>query len=80
MVRLATYTSSQLPVYRSLKACKRTMFFFPLPLSKIACTLDLAKGLTVTGTPELPDLELYIIVNGTITKGDVVWHTLVDVN
>ena len=78
VVRLGTYTS-KVPVYNSLKACKGTMFFLPLPLSKTECTLDLAKG-TVSGMPDLPNPELYIIVNGTPTKGNVVWRTLVDVN
>ena len=78
VVRLGTYTS-KVPVYNSLKACKGTMFFLPLPLSKTQCTLDLTKGVA-SGTPELPDPELYIIVNGTPTKSNVVWRSLVDVN
>ena len=78
VVRLGTYTS-KVPVYNSLKACKGTAFYFPLPLSETECTLDLAKG-TVSTTSALPNPELYIIVNGTPIKNKLIWHTLVDVN
>ena len=37
VVRLGTYTA-KIPTYNSLKACKGTMFFLPLPL---ATTLDI---------------------------------------
>ena len=33
IVRLGTCTA-KVPIYNSLKACKGTMFFFPLPLKK----------------------------------------------
>ena len=67
IVRLGTYTS-KVPIYNSLKACKGTMFFLPLPLSKTERTLDLAKG-SISEISPLPDPELYIIVNGRPTKG-----------
>ena len=75
IVRLGTYTG-KVPHYNSLKACKGTMFFLPLPLNKTMETLDDAKG----GSPSLPNPELYIIVNGRPTKSKVIWHSLVNVN
>ena len=39
VVRLGTYTG-KVPIYNSLKACKGTMFFLPLPLNKTLATLD----------------------------------------
>ena len=78
VVRLGTYTS-KVPIYNSLKACKGTMFFLPLPLSKTESTLHLAKG-NVSDMSGLPNPELYIIVNGKPTKSNIVWRTLVDVN
>ena len=39
VVRLGTYTA-KVPIYNSLKACKGTMFFLPLPLNKTLDTLD----------------------------------------
>ena len=76
VVRLGTYTA-KVPIYNSLKACKGTMFFLPLPLNKTLDTLDQVKR---CGDTALPDPELYIIVNGRPTKGKVVWRSLVDVN
>ena len=75
VVRLGTYTA-KVPVYNSLKACKGTMFFLPLPLKKTFETLDQVK-MTTKGEEALPDPELYIIVNG---KPKVVWCSLVNVN
>ena len=75
IVRLGTYTGN-VPSYNSLKACKGTMFFLPLPLNKTLETLD---QVGQSGdTP--PDPELYIIVNGKPTKSKVVWRSLVNVN
>ena len=81
IVRLGTYTA-KVPIYNSLKACKGTMFFLPLPLNKTLETLDQVKhsGDTLAPNSALPDPELYIIVNGKPTKTKVVWRTLVDVN
>ena len=78
VVRLGTYTG-KVPVYNSLKACKGTMFFLPLPLRKTLETLDQVKH-TSKAKLALPNPELYIIVNGRPTKSKVVWRTLVDVN
>ena len=78
VVRLGTYTA-KVPVYNSLKACKGTMFFLPLPLRKTLETLDQVKH-TSDAKLALPNPELYIIVNGRPTKSKVVWRTLVDVN
>ena len=52
------------------------MFHLPLPLEKTMATLD-EVGID---SPNLPKLELYIIVNGQPTKSNTVWQTLVDVN
>ena len=41
--------------------------------------LDLMESVA-SGAPELPNPELYIIVNSTPTKGNIVWRSLVDVN
>ena len=74
IVRLGTYTA-KVPMYNSLKACKGSMFFLPLPLDKTMETLDKMKD-----THMLPSPELYIIINGKPTKGKVMWRSLVDVN
>ena len=39
VTRLGTYIA-KVPVYNSLKVCKGTMFFLPLPLNKTLDTLD----------------------------------------
>ena len=75
IVRLGTYTA-KVPTYNSLKACKGTMFFLPLPLKRTLETLDDVKQKPCV----LPDPELYIIVNGKPTKSNVVWRSLVNVN
>lgn len=76
VVRLGTYMDKVL-AHNSLQACKRTMFFLPLPHNKMTETLDnLDKQLPETS----PSPELYIIVNSQPTKAKVVWYTLVDVN
>ena len=73
--RLGTYTA-KVPIYNSLKACKGTMFFLPLPLNKTLETLDQVEQCGGA----LPNPELYIIVNGRPTKSKVVRRSLVDVN
>ena len=75
VVRLGTYTA-KVPVYNSLKACKGTMFFLPLPFNK---TLETLEEVAHPNTA-LPEPELYIIVNGRPTKGQVVWRSLVNVD
>ena len=72
VVRLGTYTA-KVPVYESLKACKGTMFFLPLPFNKILEEVE-------HPSTALPEPELYIIVNGKPTKGQVVWRSLVNVD
>ena len=85
VVRLGTYTA-KVPSYNSLRACKGTMFFLPLPLSKTVETLDgidIPKGSTTSASQAeqtLPSPELYIMVNGKVTKSKVVWRSIVDVN
>ena len=76
IVRLGTYTA-KVPIYNSLKACKGTMFFLPLPLNKTLETLDEVRD---SSKVALPNPELYVIVNDKPTKGNVVWRNLVNVN
>ena len=78
VVRLGTYTA-KVTAYKSLKACKGTMFFLPLPLSKTLETLGQVKHPSDRDTT-LPDPELYIIVNGKPTTSKVVWRSLVNVD
>ena len=78
IVRLGTYTA-KVSVYNSLKACKGTMFFLPLPLNKTLETLGEVKHPS-NKESTLPDPELYIIVNGKPTTSKVVWHSLVNVD
>ena len=72
IVRLGTHTG-KVPVYNSLKACKGTMFFLPLPLNK---TLETIQEAAESQNTALPNPELYIIVNGRPTKRKVVWVAL----
>ena len=88
IVHLGTYTA-KVPKYNSLKACKGTMFFLPLPLEKtletlgevrqpgVARSLDSPAGKSTT---HLSHPELYILVNGKPNKLKVVWRTLVNVD
>jgi len=78
VVRLGAYTG-KVPIYNSLKACKGSMFFLLLPLSKTLATLD-EVGQSGSAKSALPNPELYILVNGKPTKQKVVWRSLVDVN
>ena len=75
VVKLGTYTA-KVPVYNSLKACKGIMFFLPLPFNKTLKTLEEVEH----SSTALPEPELYIIVNGRPTKGEVVWRSLVNVD
>ena len=70
VVQLGTYTA-KVPTYNSLKACKGSMLFLPLPLDKTLQTLEEVGENTTLASP-----ELYIIVNGRPTKIKVVWHTI----
>ena len=74
VVQLGTYTA-KVPTYNSLKTCKGSMLFLPLPLDKTLQTLEEVGENTTLASP-----ELYIIVNGRPTKSKVVWRILVDVN
>ena len=47
------------------------MFFLPLPITKTLETLSKHDG--------LPDPEMYVIINGKPSKGNVVWQQLVDI-
>ena len=69
----------KVPIYNSLKACKGTMFFLPLPLNKTLETLGQVKH-PIDGDTALPDPELYVIVNGKPTTSKVVWRSLVNVD
>ena len=67
-----------------MKAVKGTMFFFPLPLQSTLDRLDEAGFRAYFSADDimstLPDLELYIIMDGRPTKDKIVWQGLVDVN
>ena len=62
VVRLGTFTG-KVPIYNSLKACKGTMFFLPLPLNKTLATLNEVEQ-SSSAKSALQNPELYIIVNG----------------
>ena len=73
VVRLGTYMG-KVPKYNTLKACKGTMFFLPLPLDNTKCVVEEALK-----SSTLPDPEVFIIVNGKPTKNKVVWRELINV-
>ena len=75
ILRLRTYTG-KVPSHNSLKACKGTMFFLPLPLDKTLKTIDNVENDT---TIELPNPELYIIVSGKPSKNKILWQSLVNI-
>ena len=54
------------------------MFFLPLPLNKTLDTLEEVKHSDTAN--DLPDPELYVIVNGKPTKAGVVWCSLVNID
>ena len=74
--------TAKVPIYNALQACKRTMFFLPLPLKRTLETLEEVTSAThaVAKRVWLPNPELYIIENGKPKSGKVVWQTLVNVN
>jgi len=78
VLRLGTYTG-KVPVYNSLKACKGTMFFLPLPFNKTSETFHDIEDPTKVLPTTLPAPELYILVHGKPTKANVVWRSLVNV-
>ena len=75
VVRLGTYTA-KVPVYNSHKACKGTMFFLPLLFNRTLETLEEVEHPSTA----LQEPELYIIVHGRPTKGQIVWRSLVNVD
>ena len=75
VLRLGTYTGN-VPIYNSLKACKGTVFYLPLPLEKTMSTLGNTKNFRPTS---LPNPEFHVILNGQPTKNKTVWRSLVDV-
>ena len=81
--------TAKVPIYSSLQACKGTMFFLPLPLKRMLKTLEEVQIPPNDGTSashvvirksQLPNPKLYIIVNGKLKSGKVVWQTMVNVN
>ena len=81
IVRLGTHTA-KVPIYNSLKACKGTMFFLPLPLKKtletlgdvkmVQCSNSLSQRSEKDPHVTLPDPELYIMVNGRPSEKKVI--------
>ena len=72
-----------MPIYNTTKGLKGTMFFLPLPLQNTIEAFDdlgMPNDLMSEDIQMLPDLELYILLDGRPTKDKVVWQTLVDVN
>ena len=78
VLRLGTY-AAKAPAYNSLKVCKGTMFFLPLPLNKTAETLREVDDPTKVVQSGLPTPELYIIVKDKPTKSTVLWQSLTSV-
>ena len=72
VVRLKNY-SNKVPSWNSLQACRRNMFVLPLPLSKTVKTLGV-------GESGLPKPELYVMMDGTLTKNKVVWRSIIDIS
>ena len=71
-----TWYTAKVPGYNSLKACIGTMFFLPQSFNKTLKTLEEVQHPSTA----LPEPELYIVVNGRPTKGEVVWRSLVNVD
>ena len=71
--------TAKVTIYNSLKACKGTMFYLPLPMAKTLDTLNNVQYSSQAITSALPNPELYIILNGKPTKQKFVWRTLVNV-
>ena len=72
--RLGTYTG-KVPSHNSLKACKGTMFFLPLPLDKTEDTLEEVQKKT-----DLPDTQLFIFVNSKSKVSKMIWQSLINVD
>ena len=82
VIRLGTYTG-KVPSYNSLKACKGTMFFLPLPLERTMETLEAVENKAVGASASLPDPEvyMYMIVNSKPSqKREFIWQSLINVD
>ena len=78
VVRLGTHTG-KVPTYNSLKACKGTMFFLPLPLDKTLQTIEDVENSKDMDSVGLPNPELYILVSGKPSKQNVLWQSMVNI-
>ena len=78
IVRLGTHTG-KVPTYNSLKACKGTMFFLPLPLDKTLQTIEDVEDSKDVDSVGLPDRKLYILVSGKLSKQNVLWQSMVNI-
>ena len=76
--RLGTYTG-KVPSHNSLKACKGTMFFLPLPLEKTVKTMEEVNKKVDGSVTGLPNPGLFIIVNSKSKTKKVVWQSLIDI-
>ena len=80
VIRLGTYTG-KVPSYNSLKACKGTMFFLPLPLEKTVQTLEAVENKVIGASARLPNPEVYMIVNSKPSeKRKFIWQSLINVD
>ena len=77
--RLGTYTGN-VPSYNSLKACKGTMFFLPLPLDKTVQTVEDIEKKRDGSPDKLPNPELFIIVNSKSKSKKTIWQSLINVD
>ena len=77
--RLGTYTV-KFPSHTSVKACKGTMFFLPLPLDKTMDTVDEIEDMAKGKLAMLPNPELYIIVNSKSNSKKTIWQSLISLD
>ena len=76
--RLGTCTG-KVPSHNSIKTCKGTMFFLPLPLEKTMQTLEKFENKVDGVSVALPNPELFIIVNSKSKNNKMVWQSLINV-
>ena len=74
---MVTYTG-KIPIYDVTKALRGTTFFLPQDTIDKLKTVRLSEDLS--SKIMLPDLQLYIIIDGRPTKDKIVWQNLVDVD
>ena len=80
VIRLGTYTG-KVPSYNSLKACKGTMLFLPLPLERTVQTLEAVDNMAVGASASLPDPEVYMSVNSKPSHNPkFIWQSLINVD